>query len=68
MADERCVVCDRRLIGPVHKCPRSVMALYRKAERLADLADDPEASGIESISPRLLRKFRRYGLILEGAC
>ena len=44
------------------------MSLYRKAERLADLAEDPEAPGLDPIAPSLLRKLRRYGLILEFAC
>jgi len=44
------------------------MSLYRKAERLAALAEDPEEPGIEAIAPKLLRKLRRYGLILEFTC
>ncbi len=68
MTYERCVVCGRRLVGQNHRCSRSVMSLYRKAERLAALADDPEQPGIETIAPKLLRKFRRYGLVLEFTC
>jgi len=44
------------------------MSLYRRAERLAALADAPEEPGIETIAPKLLRKFRRYGLVLEFTC
>ena len=68
MASERCVVCGRRLGDAGHTCPRSVMALYRKAERLADQADDPGAPGLDPVAPSLLRKFRRYGLIVEFTC
>ncbi|HOD84821.1 MAG TPA: hypothetical protein PKG77_25680 [Phycisphaerae bacterium] len=68
MTCERCVVCGRRLVDQNHRCSRSVMSLYRKAERLAALAEDPEEPGIEAIAPKLLRKLRRYGLILEFTC
>jgi hypothetical protein len=64
----RCVVCNRRLIDGVnHKCPKSVLALYDEAERLADLADDPEEPGLPPIDPAKLRRFRKHGLILEFA-
>jgi hypothetical protein len=63
---ERCVICNRRFDREHgHKCPKSVLALYDQAERLADLAEDPEEPGLDPIDPRQLRRFRSHGLILE---
>ena len=64
----RCVVCEERLIdGVKHECPPSVLAIYEEAERLADLAEDPDEPGLDPIPPEKLEQFRAYGLILEFA-
>jgi hypothetical protein len=63
---EKCVVCGRRYT-PSHRCPKSVLALYDEAERLANLLDDPDGPTLEELIENGLnyKKFARYRLFLE---